>query len=116
MEILDEDMQMVRDFLKDAPEYIKGHFENLVSEHAKEADVAATLKEQVESLESNEAEEIEKLQDRIGELEDTLDDLCGDGMRGALETVKYWLHDVLVLKRPMRIMPREVLRIVEDVL
>jgi hypothetical protein len=37
-------------------------------------------------------------------------------MRGALETVKYWLHDVLVLKRPMRIMPREVLRIVEEAL
>ena len=39
MNILDEDMQMVRDFLAqaNAPEYIKGHFENLVSEYAKEA-------------------------------------------------------------------------------
>jgi hypothetical protein len=111
-------MQMVRDFLSEAkaPFHIQSHFENLVSEYAKEAGRAEELEEQVDSLEQNESDEIGKLQDRVEELEDKLDDICGDGMRGALETVKYWLLDVLVHGRPMQKPPRQILRIVEDAL
>ena len=118
MEILDQDMQMVRDFLKEAnaPFHITSHFENLVSEHAKEADASATLKERVDELEAEESVEIKKLTDECSALQNTLDEISGKGMRGALETVKYWLHDVLVLKRPMQTPPRAILRIVEDVL
>ena len=116
MNILDEDMQMVRDFLAqaNAPEYIKGHFENLVSEYAKEADRAEELQEEVDALEADESEEQIKLENRIADLEQNQDD--ADGMRGALETVKYWLHDVIVLGGPMRRRPREILRIVEEAL
>ena len=99
MNILDEDMQMVRDFLAqaNAPEYIKGHFENLVSEYAKEAMRAEQLLSDFNDMSV-------KAADR-----DT-------AQVSALETVKYWLHDVLVLGGPMRKSPKEILRIVEDVL
>ena len=118
MEILDQDMQMVRDFLLQwgAPEYIKGHFENLVSEHAKAQEEISELQEQDEELEGKESKQLSDLQVELSELQDTLDDICGEGMRGALETVRYWLHDVLGLKRPMQTPPRAILRIVEDVL
>jgi len=118
MQILDEDMQMVRDWLEEAkaPFHIQSHFENLVDQHAKEADAAATLKERVDELEAEESDEIDKLESRVGELEDKLDDICGDGMRGALETIRYWLLDVLVHGRPMQTPPRQILRLVEDAL
>ena len=35
-------------------------------------------------------------------------------MRGALETVKYALHDIIYLGKPLQIMPRRLLEIVED--
>lgn len=118
MDVTDEDMQMVRAWLEEAkaPEYIKGHFENLVLEHAKEAAAVAELEEQVESLEQNEADEIDKLRERVTELEDEIDYLGDRGMRGALETVKYWILDVVVHRRPMQKRPLEILRIVEDAL
>lgn len=110
MEILDQDMQMVRDFLNanDAPEYIKGHFENLVSEHAE-------LAERVERLEAEESKEIESLRDERDALQDELDDIAGDGMRGVLTDIKYWLHDALIFKR-LTTDPMQMLRKVEDVL
>lgn len=118
MDILDEDMQMVRDWLKkaNAPEYIKGHFENLVEQHAKEADRAEGLQEEVDSLEADESDAIEKLTDERNALQSELDEIVGDGMRGALETVRYALHDIIYLDKPLQIMPRRLLEIVEDAL
>lgn len=117
MQVLDEDMQMIRDWLNKsyAPEYIKGHFENLVEQHAKEADRAETLQEQVTALESDESAAVEKLQSELDELQSELDEIVGDGMLGALECVRDWMHDVLYLGRPMTD-PRKILRIVEDAL
>ncbi|MGX9443890.1 hypothetical protein ACWX0K_15110 [Nitrobacteraceae bacterium UC4446_H13] len=116
MQILDEDMQMVRDWLKEAgaPEYIKGHFENLVDQHAKEADRVEELQEEVDSLEADESDEQIKLESRIADLEQNQDD--ADGMRGALETVRYALHDIIYLDKPLQIMPRRLLEIVEEAL
>lgn len=118
MDILDEDMQMVRDFLATvgAPEYVKGHFENLVAEHAKEADRAEELQEEVDALEADESDAIEKLTDERDALQSELDEIVSDGMRGALETVKYALHDVIYLGKPLQIMPRRLLEIVEGAL
>lgn len=118
MQILDEDMQMVRDWLTEAnaPEYIKGHFENLVAEHAKEADRADDLQEQVDALEADESDEIAKLTDERNALQSELDEIVSDGMRGALETVKYALHDIIYLGKPLQIMPRRLLEIVEEAL
>ena len=116
MQILDEDMQMVRDFLKEAkaPFHVTEHFENLVAEHAKEADRADDLQTEVDALEADELEEQTKLENRIADLEQNQDD--ADGMRGALETVKYALHDIIYLGKPLQIMPRRLLEIVEDAL
>jgi predicted nuclease with TOPRIM domain len=118
MNILDEDMQMVRDFLTEAnaPFHIKEHFENLIAEHQKEADRVEELQGQVDSLEADESDEIEKLTDERNALQSELDEIVSDGMRGALETVKYALHDVIYLGKPLQIMPREMLRIVEEAL
>lgn len=58
---------------------------------------AEELKEQVKSLE----------EERDGELDDLTD---------ALETVKYWFHDFLVLGKPCRTPPQRMLKIVEGVL
>jgi lysyl-tRNA synthetase class I len=117
MEVLDEDVQMVRDWLAqaDAPEFIKGHFDNIVEQHAKEADRAETLQEQLTTLESEESAAVEKLQSELNELQDQFDEIVGDGMLGALECVRNWMHDVLYLGRPMTD-PRKILRIVEDAL
>lgn len=118
MNILDEDMQMVRDFLvqANAPFHIASHFENLVSEHAKEAARVEDLQGQVDELEQNESDEIEKLTDERNALQSELDEIVDDGMRGALETVKYALHDIIYLGKPLQIMPRRLLEIVEDAL
>lgn len=116
MQILDEDMQMVRDFLATAgaPEYIKGHFENFVAEHAKEVDRADDLQEAIDAMESDESDEVAKLTDERNALQSELDEIVNDGMRGALETVKYALHDIIYLGKPLQIMPRRLLEIVED--
>lgn len=110
-------MQMVRDFLKEAnaPFHIMEHFDNLLSEFEKADARAADLQERVDSLEQNEADEIEKLQDKLDVLQNRLDDIEGDGMLDALETVKYWMHDVLVLGKPMTD-PRKIMRIVDEAL
>lgn len=52
MNILDEDMQMVRDFLAtaDAPFHIKEHFENLIAEHQKEADRVEELQTELDEV------------------------------------------------------------------
>lgn len=117
MEIIDEDMQMVRDFLaaNGAPFHVKEHFENLIVEHAKEAARAEELQDEVRTLEAAASAELSKAHDRIDELKDQLNDIAGEGLRGALEHVRDWLHDVLVLNRPMRD-PRKVMRVVDDAL
>lgn len=116
MDVTDQDMQMVRDFLKEAkaPFHIASHFENLVSEYGKEADRASDLKDRVESLEA-EADDCDDLKHEIAGLQEELDDLKR-AETAALETVKYWLLDVLVHGRPMQTPPRAVLRIVEEAL
>lgn len=118
MDVTDEDMQMVRDFLSQskAPFHIKSHFENLVDQHAIEAARVEELKEQVDELEAEESDELDKLRNERHALQSELDDICGEGMRGALETIRYWLLDVLAHGRPMQKPPRQILRIVEDVL
>lgn len=118
MEILDEDMQMVRDFLTEAkaPFHITEHFENLVAEHAKEADRVEELEGEVNALEADESDAIEKLTDERDALQSELDEIVDDGMRGALETVKYALHDIIYLDKPLQIMPRRLLEIVEEAL
>lgn len=116
MQILDEDMQMVRDFLAtaQAPEFVKGHFENLIEQHAKEAARVEDLEEELKSLRGASVER-DELQEQVDELEAELE-RRDDRAFGALETVKYWLHDVLVMGGPMRKRPRDILRIVEEAL
>lgn len=113
MEILDVDMQMVRDALKDAPEYVKGHFENLVSEHAKEADRAEEVAELRTKLETAEAE-LEEAKEEIKSLEEDVEADAAE-KESALEAVRDWMHDVMFLGRGMRD-PRAILRIVERAL
>lgn len=116
MQILDEDMQMVRDFLNQwgVPEYAKGHFENLVAEHANEAARAEQLLSDFNdmSVKAADRDELEAERDR---LQEELNDIEND-QEAALIAVKYWLHDALVLNVPMRTMPRDILRQVEDAL
>lgn len=94
MEILDCDMQMVRDFLdeKEAPEYVKRHFENLLSAYEKKADAVEELEYEVDALDNER-----------------------DAMRAMLEKVKYWLLDSLVHHKPVKD-PHQVLRLVEEAL
>lgn len=114
MQILDEDMQMVRSWLEDAPEYIKGHFENLLGAYEGAAARVEDLQDEVDKMRGASVER-DGLQEQIDALEVELDERNSD-QDSALETVKYWLHDVLVLKRPMQKPPREILRIVEEAL
>lgn len=116
VEVTDEDMQMVRDFLLQwgAPEYIKGHFENLVEMHAKEAARVEELENEVEEKRGA-CVERDELKEQVDDLTAELDQLYTD-QTGALETVKYWLLDVLVHKRPMQKPPRQILRLVEEAL
>lgn len=113
MEILDVDMQMVRDALKDAPEFAKGHFENLLSQYETMAARCEELKREAEEAETESAHEIQVLMDERNGLQDRLDEIEGDGMAGALEAVKYWLIDVLVMRKPVSD-PRKILRMVEE--
>jgi chromosome segregation ATPase len=112
VDVTDEDMQMVRTWLEEAkaPEYIKGHFENLVSEHAKEAGRVEELEEEL-----GECSDYDDLKRDVARLQEEVDEIDSDQI-GALETVKYWLSDVLVHGRPMQKSPREILRIVEEAL
>lgn len=109
MQILDDDMQMVRDFLKEAnaPEYVKGHFENLVDEHAKEA-------ARVEELHGELSDAADELKLELARKQEDAD-LIEDDLRQALETVKYAFLDTMVHGRPM-MRPKDLLRIVEDAL
>lgn len=113
MEILDVDMQMVRDALASSPEYVKGHFENLLSEYEK----AAALAEQLTGI-ATERDDLKAEVDEMKAEEDVLraelDQRDSDQDR-ALETVKYWFLDVMAHQRPMSD-PRKILRIVEDAL
>lgn len=118
MQILDQDMQMVRAFLKKAkaPECIKGHFENLVEQHAKEADAAATLEDENKALREEESERYQKLEEEYDDYKRDAKEEADDRALSALETIRYWLLDVLVHGRPMQKPPRSILRIVEDAL
>lgn len=115
MEILDVDMQMVRDFLiqADAPEYIKGHFENLLSEYEK-ADAARDDSKMLESELGDAKAEVDELKGTIAGLEEELDDRFDERLK-ALETVKYAFLDTMVHGLPMR-RPTELLRIIEEAL
>lgn len=115
MEILDIDMQMVRDALKDAPEFAKGHFENLLSQYETAAARVEELETEVAALTENESAEVEKMMDERNALQSRLDDIEGEGMRETLEVVKYWMQDALVLHKPITD-PRKILRMVEDAL
>lgn len=115
MEILEVDMQMVRDFLNqaDAPEYIKGHFENLIAEY-EEADKARDEMKSLESELDDAKAEVDELKGTIAGLEEELDERFDERYQ-ALETVKYAFLDTMVHGRPM-ILPRHLLRIVEEAL
>ena len=57
------------------------------------------------------------LREKIDELQDELDELRGEEStrESALIAVKYWLHDALVLHRPISD-PRRILRVIEAAL
>lgn len=117
MEILDCDMQMVREYLvaSNAPEYIKGHFDNLLSEYEKAQNRVEELDDRVRELKQEESKKlIEALDERDAAL-DRLDEIEGEGMRDTLEKVRYWLLDSLVHHKPVKD-PRQVLRLVEEAL
>ena len=116
MNILDEDMQMVRDFLTqaNAPFHITSHFENLLTQYEAAESCVEELKLEVDEL-TGKVDDLKECEEERDRLQEDLDDRDRDELR-ALETVKYWLHDVIVLGGPMRRRPREILRIVEEVL
>jgi hypothetical protein len=115
VQIRDEDMQMVRDFLvaHKAPEFVKGHFENLVDEYAKEAARAEELKDADDELE------------RVkNELDDALEDArsaneAADEVAREHETLlvdlRDWFDRVLIYKQPMS-SPTKLIRRIEDAL
>lgn len=69
-----------------------------------------TLDEFCEEFESDFTEAKEKHDEELSDATYLQDD-----MERALETVKYWMHDVYVCGKPMSD-PRKILRIVEDAL
>ena len=112
MEIHDIDIQMVRDALKDAPEFAKGHFENLLSQY----ETAAARVEELTESEKTLRQSHMTLEAKCEELQDEVDDLNAmDTRDAALEAVKYWMQDALVLHKPITD-PRKILRMVEDAL
>ena len=113
MEILDIDMQMVRDALKDAPEFAKGHFENLLSQY----ETAAARVEELNGVEDERDEFKRKFDDLESDYEDLKDevDQRDEDRDNALIAVKYWMQDALVLHKPITD-PRKILRMVEDAL
>lgn len=117
MEILDVDMQMVRDALATAPEYVKGHFENLVAEHDKASTQRDELRESHMTLETKLEEAEHERDEAKGSLE-TADEEHAEEieqMESVLSDLKYWFLDVMVHGRPMTD-PRKMLRKVEAVL
>lgn len=118
MQILDEDMETIRDWLNKsgAPEYVKEHFENLLTKYEKAEAALEEVESENKTLREEESERYQKLQEEYETLENEQQAEMDDLTRGALETVKYWLLDVLVHGRPMQKTPREVLRIVEEAL
>lgn len=116
MEIIDEDMQMVRDWLAehDAPFHIKSHFDNLVAQHAKEAARVSDLSDKVRDLKDAERDR-DDLKEEVEGLSGEIEQRDSDQDR-VLSDLKYWLHDVLVLNGPMRTPPRVMLRRIEEVL
>jgi septal ring factor EnvC (AmiA/AmiB activator) len=111
MEILDIDMQMVRDALKDAPEFAKGHFENLLSQYETAAARVEELKEVESDLEHAQTL-LKSAEEDVASLEEQLAQRDSD-QDTALEAVKYWMQDALVLHKPITD-PRKILRMVED--
>lgn len=116
MEILDDDMQMVRDWLKEhnAPFHIASHFDNLADQHAQESARADKLHEENERLKDVESD-LDDAKEEIKSLEEANDYMLQE-TQDVLTEVKYWLHDVLVLNGPMRTPPRVILRKIEEVL
>lgn len=113
MEILDIDMQMVRDALKDAPEFAKGHFENLLSQYETAAARVEELKEVESDLEHAQTL-LKSAEEDVASLEEQLAQRDSD-QNAALDAVKYWMQDALVLHKPITD-PRKILRMVEDAL
>lgn len=115
MQIHDDDTQMVRDFLKEAnaPFHIKEHFDNLLSEFEKADARAADLRERVNELEGVEFD-LKEANENIAALQEEVDDRVLD-QEQTLQTVKYWMHDVLVLGKPMTD-PRKIMRIIDEAL
>lgn len=113
MEILDEDIQTIRDALIVAPEYVKLHFESLVEQWESRVDAADDLKEANEKIDELEAQIIE-LDKQIESMESDHASEMHE-MESALTKVRDWMHDTLVLDRPMTD-PRKMLRIIEDAL
>lgn len=113
MEIRDEDMQMVRDALATAPEYVKGHFENLLTQY--EA-VAARLEElkNVESELDRVTGELAKFDEQLAIAECEFEDDTKD-KDDALEAVRYWMWDRMYYGKPLGD-PRPILQQVEDAL
>lgn len=116
MQILDEDMQVVRDWLKkaNAPEYIKGHFENLLSKYDAAESRVEDLKDVANDLDHTQTL-LKSAEEDVASLEEQLAQRDSD-QTGALETVKYALHDIIYLDKPLQIMPRRLLEIVEGAL
>ena len=113
MEILDEDMQMVRDALAESPEYVKEHFEHLLAHYCElEAlnDDCGKLNDRIGDLEA----EVEDLEEQVASLESDRDE-CAEAYLSVLNRVRYWLLDFLVHHRTTD-SARNMLRIVEDVM
>lgn len=110
MEILDEDIEYVRKALAGADHAAKDWFETLVQQHGEFASKADELKETVTERDDLRGE-VDELKEQVQSLETDRDDYT-DGLADALLAVKYWMHDVLVMHRPMRD-PRKILDLVE---
>lgn len=113
VEVLDEDLQMVRDALASAPEYAKGHFENLVEQYEAAAARCEELKEVENDLEHTQTL-LKSAEDDVATLEEQLAERDSE-QDSVLTDLKYWFLDVMVHGRPVTD-PRKMLRKVEAVL
>ncbi len=100
MEIRDEDMQMIRVALTVAPEYVKGHFENLLTQYEAAVSEIEELEQQVEKANS-ECDELRCFSIDPSELRERDE---------VLEAVKYWFHDGMKLRDAQKIQ-----RMVEEI-
>lgn len=115
IELLDEDIQTIRDAIKTAPEYVKDHFETLVDQHEMFSARCEELTEQVKTHD-DEVEELEAERDEAQESLKAIEEEHSEEievMESALYQVKYWLHDFFYLRRVTK-SARDVLTIVED--